>query len=81
VHAKAIALVGLHLSLQESWNVPNAELIMYFFLHIRVSKWVPFHFCLVPVGYSLASPEKSFAECKRINVMTGDLMDESNPTR
>jgi hypothetical protein len=31
VHAKAIALVGL--SLQESWNVPNAELIMYCFAH------------------------------------------------
>lgn len=24
-----------------------------------------------PCGYSLASPEKSFAECKRVNVMTG----------
>ncbi len=34
-----------------------------------------------PCGYSLASPEKSFAECKRVNVMTRDLMDESNPTR
>jgi hypothetical protein len=29
VHAKAIALVGLQLSLQESWNVPNAELIIF----------------------------------------------------
>jgi hypothetical protein len=70
VHAKAIALVGL--SLQESWNVPNAELIMYCFCTSESANGFCIHW----------PPQKNlFAECKRVNVMTGDLMDESHPTR
>lgn len=48
VHAKAIALVGL--SLQESWNVPNAELIMYCFCTPESANGFCIHFCLIPMG-------------------------------
>jgi hypothetical protein len=79
VHAKAIALVGL--SLQESWNVPNAELIMYYFCTPESANGFCIHFCLIPVGIHWPPQKNLFDECKRVNVMTRDLMDESHPTR
>jgi hypothetical protein len=57
VHAKTIALVGLQLSLQESWNVPNADLIIYFFAH-QSQQMGSFSLLPYPCGYSLASPRK-----------------------